>query len=120
MTAVDDQLSLHFPSGRIDSATESILELVAGDPLHEDDRAAVVRAILAAAAADNGRVDPNQVRKLIPDNVYPRVTGAVYQSLAKKGVLVVDGWTVSEDTTGRNTGKPCRVYRLQILGSRAA
>ncbi|OXM73073.1 MULTISPECIES: hypothetical protein [Amycolatopsis] len=115
-----DQLVLRFPSAPVDADTESILQLVAGDPLHEDDRAAVVRAILAAAAADGGRVDPNAVRKLIPDNVYPRVIGATYLTLAKKGLLVVDGWTVSEDRAGRNTGKPCRLYRLNTSAARAA
>ena len=41
-----------FPSGRVDADTAAILELISGDPLHAEDRTAVVRAILAAAAAN--------------------------------------------------------------------
>jgi hypothetical protein len=106
-----------FPSGPVDADTQSLLDLLHGDPLHETDRAAVVAAILAAAAANEGRVDPNRVRALIPDSVFPRVTSAVYNSLARKGVLTVDGWTVSEDASGRNVGKPCRLYRLHSVPS---
>lgn len=112
-----DQLSF-FPSNPVDEDTRSLLELIDGDPLHDRDRAAVIAAIMAAAAADGGRVDPNQVRKLIPDNVFHKIVGPTYMALARKGVLEVDGWTVSEDRRGRNSGKPARCYRLISLPSR--
>ncbi|MFD4250402.1 hypothetical protein ACFWQL_11750 [Amycolatopsis thermoflava] len=101
-----------YPSAPVDAETASLLRLIAGDPLHAEDRAAVARAILAAAAADGGRVDPNQVRKRIPATVYPRVIGAVYQALARAGVLQSEGWTISDDRRGRNSGRPARVYRM--------
>lgn len=104
---------LMFPSGPADPDTRALLELIAGDPIHEDDRAAVVGAIVAAARANGGRVDPNEVRKRLDGSVYPRVVGATYQSLAAKGVLVPDGWTISQDKHGRNSGKPARKYRLR-------
>ena len=59
---------------------------------------------------------------MIPTSVYPRVTGAVYNSLARKGVLRPDGWVVNDDASGHNAGKPIRRYRLRqrIPGSHAA
>jgi len=47
--------------------------------------------------------------------VYPRLLGAIYQALAKKGVLEFAGWTTSTDTRGRNAGRPARSYRLTRL-----
>lgn len=104
-----------YPSGAIDADTAAICDLINGDPLHAADRAAIVSAVLAAAAADGGRVDPNRVRKLIPDSVYPRIIGSTYQGLVKQGVLAFTGWTISEDSAGNNVGKPARVYHLQDL-----
>jgi len=95
-----------------DDETAAILRLVSGDPIHERDRAAVVAAIVAAAQEDDGYVDPNLVRSRLSGRVYPRVTGATYYALRRAGVLEPAGWTVSTDTAGRNTGKPCRMYRL--------
>lgn len=95
-----------------DDETAAILQLITGDPIHERDRCEVVAAIVAAADEDDGYVDANVVRAKLSGRVYPRVIGATYAALRRAGVLVPHGWTVSTDTAGRNTGKPCRTYRL--------
>lgn len=108
-----EQLGLQFPSAAVNPGTAELLELISGDPLHDSDRAAVIGAILSVGRDDGGVVDPNEVRARLDTTVYPRVVGAVYQSLAKRGVLVADGWVISKDRRGRNSGKPCRRYRLR-------
>lgn len=102
-----------LPSGPVDDYTRSILELIDGDPIHEDDRAAIVRAIFDAADAADGEIDPNIVRPHIPTWVQPRVVGATYNALATRGVIAWTGeWVTSDDSRGRNSGKPARLYRL--------
>lgn len=108
-----EQIELRFPSSPVDPDTAELLELIHGDPLHDRDRAEIVEAILAEAAEHDGVVDPNGVRSRLGDHVFPRLVGAVYNSLARRGVLTVDGWTVSTDRRGRNAGRPCRRYRLR-------
>lgn len=120
----DEQPDLFTPfedihSGRVDPDTEALCLLIAGDPLHAADRAALIAAIFAAAAADGGHVDPNAVRKLVPASVYPRIFGPTYLSLTRKGILTFDSWTVNEDVAGGNSGKPARTYRLNWSPSAA-
>jgi hypothetical protein len=88
----------------------SICELVVGDPLHAEERQAVVSAIRLAYRMF-GEVNVNNVRPLIPSWVNPRVTSATYNALISRKLLVPTGeWTSSTDTKGRNTGKPQKVY----------
>lgn len=110
---MSDQFALNFPSSPVDADTAAILDLIHGDPLHDRDRAAVIGAIVSVARDSGGVVDPNAVRERLAGLVFPRLVGAVYQSLAKRGVLVAEGWTISRDKVGRNSGKPCRRYRLR-------
>ncbi len=109
------QLSF-FPSAPVDDGTASLLALLNGDPIHDGDRQRICQAIRDTALTNNGRVNPNVVRRRLTYNgalmVYPRIVGAVYHSLARAGVLVPDGWTVSDDRSGGNRGKPARLYRL--------
>lgn len=106
------------PSMPVDAERRAILELIAGDDTHRRDRALIVEAIVYAAAHNGGRIDPNLVRARLtnPDSgeldVYPRVIGAVYNSLSANGVIQADGWTTSKDRKGGNYGKPARLYRL--------
>ncbi len=116
---MSDQLSFDvaLPHRRLDAERAAILDLIAGDPIHATDRAAVIDAILYAANHNAGRVDPNLVRARLSDpwgvlTVYPRVVGTVYRVLAAKGVIVPDGWVASSDRKGGNYGKPARLYRL--------
>jgi hypothetical protein len=110
-------LPLYFPSAPVADETAALLDLIAGDPLHAPDRAVIVREMVDVARANGGRVDMNVVRARLVDGnnnmvVYPRVIGAVVSALAQRGVLVADGWTVSDDRRGGNAGKPCRRWKL--------
>ena len=93
----------------------SLLDLIASDPVHRDDRARVEAAIRGDAASHSGHIDPNRVRALLTNDygldVYPRVLSATYSALRRAGVIVPDGWTVNTDRAGGNAGKPARTYR---------
>jgi hypothetical protein len=105
-----------YPSAPVDSATASLLDLIASDRLHEDDAATVVAAIRATAAEHAGVVNPNRVRALLRNEhgciVHPNVIGATYNALSRAGVLVHDGWVITEGSTSGNDGKPAKRYRL--------
>ena len=108
MTAQPDLWS--YAAG-VDPATQSLLDLIDGDPIHARDREAVIDAIRAAVRSD-GTVCGNDWRGLIPTWVYPRVIGATVNALGRAGVLQSTGeWRISDDLAGRNSGKPVRVYR---------
>ena len=98
--------------------------LIAGDSRHATDRERIVEAILGDAGANGGHVDPNRVRQRLTHrlgglDVNPRVVGPVYAALTGVGVLRFRKWVTSEDTVGRNRGKPARAYTL-IRGEVAA
>lgn len=90
---------------------DAICALIEADPLHSRDKAAVVEAIKRTADENDGIVDQNLVRPLVPSWVYPKVVGSVYRVLRQRGVLAYEGWNTSFDTKGRNSGKPQRRYR---------
>ena len=95
----------------VDPDTAAILDLIAGDPIHERDREAIVDAI-RASVRDDGTVSGNDWRPRLPAWVYPRCVGSTVHALAKAGVLAPTGeWVVSDDLAGRNSGKPTRLYR---------
>lgn len=107
---------LLFPSGPQTPETEATLDLVDADPLHDRDRAAIDAAVRAVARANDGMVDPGQVRRRLCDDngnltVYPRVLSARYFALRRAGVLEPAGWVVNDDRHGRNAGRPARLYR---------
>jgi hypothetical protein len=107
-----------FPSSGVDDQTRSLLDLIAGDPLHAEDRRKIIVAIVRDARRYGGRVDTNRVRAQLmrPGTtslvVYPRLVGAVFSALANRGVLVPMGWTINEDRHGKNHGKPLRAWRF--------
>ena len=111
-----DMLAAQATTKAVAPRTADLLDLIAGDPLHADDRARIVAAILADADTHHGTVDPNRVREALAGEhgltLYPRVLSAVYSSLCHKGVLVRDGMTTNTDTAGGNAGKYLRTYRL--------
>ena len=105
-----DMLDTSYAAGP-DPHTVAVLTLIAGDPLHARDREAIVTAIRASVRPD-GTVCGNDWRGLIPRWVYPRVIGATVNALTRARVLVPTGaWAISDDTLGRNSGRPVRVYR---------
>lgn len=97
--------------GSLDAATEAILERINGNDRYTDDRFEVVRAVLYVADQHDGRVSLNDVRLCLRHLRHPFVVGPTIQSLCRRGVLGVAGWEISDDSKGRNKGKPQRVYR---------
>lgn len=93
--------------------TEAVTSLLTADPSHAADIQAVIDAIEMTAAANDGQVDPNAVRRLLPAWVQPQVVGAVYNQLQAQRRLERIGWTTNEDRRGRNAGKPLPLYQLR-------
>lgn len=100
----------------VDSPTSDLLALVATDKMHPrpgEEWDTYVTALHAAADA-TGRIDPNRLRPLLRGVVAPRRIGAFTHRAVTSGLVAYTGeWVVSDDLTGRNAGKPCRVMRLQ-------
>lgn len=93
--------------------TEAVTALITADPSRADDVKAVLDAIEMVAAAHDGQVDPNNVRRLLPAWVLPQCVGAVYNQLVAQRRLERIGWTTNEDRRGRNVGKPLPLYILR-------
>jgi hypothetical protein len=94
-----------------DAEKDAVLALIAGDRIHAHDRALIVDAIRDSVRPD-GTVTSNDWRDRLAGVVYSRVIGATVNALTKAGVLVPTGeWVVSDDTHGRNSGRPMRRYR---------
>jgi hypothetical protein len=118
MTAT--QLDLLVEPAPWDREKDAVLALIAGDPIHARDRAAIIDAITASIRPD-GTVSSNDWRPNIPPWCYPAVVGATVNALTKAGVLVPTGhWVTSDDRKGRNSGKPQRAYRWNPTAVRHA
>ncbi len=96
----------------VDTYTGSLLDLIADDYVHEDDRVQIERVILAVALEYDGHIDPNIVRRRLPAWVQPQLVGPTYRALCLAREIKFAGWTTSDDLRGRNSGKPARTYRL--------
>ena len=96
----------------VDTYTGSLLDLIVGDVTHDSQRLEVERAIWGVAAEYDGAIDPNIVRARIPTWVQPQVVGPTYRAMTLTGDIEPHGWTTSDDTRGRNSGKPARMYRI--------
>src|SRR5689334_18711709 len=97
-----------------DDATNDLLTLVA-DTNHPsiDFEWLVYTRALSEAADSAGLIDPNVLRPLVRDHIAPRRSGAfTSKALAERLVEYTGRWLVSDDTSGRNSGKPCRELRL--------
>ena len=92
---------------------DAVTALVTADPMHAADVEAVMDAITYDAASHDGEVDPNRVRRLVPQHVQPQVLSATYASLVRQGRLERVGWTTNEDRRGRNAGKPLALWTLK-------
>jgi len=97
---------------QVDAYTGSLLDLIADDDLHANDRTEIERVILAVACEYDGHIDPNIVRRRLPSWVQPQVVGPTYLALCLAREIEPAGWTTSDDLRGRNSGKPARTYRL--------
>jgi hypothetical protein len=96
----------------VDTYTGSLLDLIADDHIHADDRAEIERVILAVALEYDGHIDPNIVRRRLPAWVQPQLVGPTYRALCLAREIELAGWTTSDDLRGRNSGKPIRTYQL--------
>lgn len=99
-----------------DSGQGDLLALVAAGPLAPptadeewDYFCSTLRFI--ARSNDTGRIDPNLCRPLLAGEVAPQRIGAFYSRATHRGLIVADGWTISDDAHGKNGGKPARCYR---------
>lgn len=94
-----------------------LLDLIDGDPAHHhaEAREVITNAIRAVARENGGRVDQNQVRRLLTNEygrvVFHKLIGPRYHTLREQGLLVRDGTNLSDDRLGRNSGKLQHVYR---------
>ena len=89
-----------------DPARDAVLLLIAGDPMHARDRAAIVTAIRASVRED-GTTTANDWRPLVPSWVDKRCVGAVVYALTQADVMVPTGeYDWCDDTSSRNRGKP--------------
>lgn len=83
------------------------------DP-NADARRHVIAAITLCAETRGGIVSPNHVRKILASmpewEIAPHVVGRTYQTLRRRGVLVVIGHERSDDVRGKNRGKLHDVY----------
>lgn len=98
----------------IDDTTADLLSLVANDPHPSADFEwrAFVGVLAATASLHNGRLDQNDYREQLRGVVAPRRIGAfVNKAKAERLIAETDEWSVSTDTTGRNAGRPMRIYR---------
>lgn len=100
-----------IPSAPVDQPTADTLALLDGDLVHRTDREVIIAAIEDVAAENGGRVDPNELRRVIAGQVQPQVIGAVVQGLARRGHLEPDGFTITEGSSSGNNGRPARVWR---------
>lgn len=101
----------------VDDDTADLLSLVANDQLHprpEEEWHEYVAALLEAERlTGDGLVWPNVLRTLVRGQIAPRRVGAFTNRALAEGLIAWTGdWQVSDDTEGRNGGKPARVYRL--------
>lgn len=100
----------------VDDTTCDLLALVATGPMAPDtaDREwdTYERALRYCAEQDAGLIQPNRLRELVREHVAPRRIGAFCNRAVSRGLIEATGeWQVSDDTEGRNAGRPMRVYR---------
>ena len=74
-----------------------------------------VEALRTVAIQHAGDIEPNALRKRVRGAVAPKRLGAfISRALARDLIAPTDRWQVSDDTEGRNAGRPARIYRAQL------
>lgn len=99
----------------IDDATADLLTLVADvdHPSVDLEWTRYVNALTYLAECEGGIIRPNALRPMLRNNVAPRRIGAFTNRALSQGLVEYTGeWEISDDTVGRNSGKPSRVMRL--------
>ena len=96
----------------VDSPTADLLSLVAdeGHVSADFEWDEFVRCLRFAAARGAGTISPNVLRPLVRGKVAPRRIGAFTHRALSQGLVAYTGdYELSDDTEGRNGGKPARV-----------
>lgn len=96
---------------------DAVLDLIAGDVIHEPSNRAVAEAILRAGREHpDGFVDCNSIRPYLPAWINPRCIGATFHRLATKRVALIERvegvFVLNSDRKSRNVGKPMPQWRL--------
>ena len=99
----------------VDDDTATLLDLLADDgsvsPSREEEWAHFLTSLRRCADRD-GLVRPNDLRPLLRDHVKPQRVGAFTHRALSAGLVEYTGdWQLSDDTAGRNGGKPSRIMR---------
>lgn len=101
-----------------DSGQGDLLELVAmGSPSTgsaDEEWEEFVEALYDSAkwGRSPGLINPNVMRQQVRDRVAPKRIGAFTSRAVARGLIEdTGGWEISDDTQGRNAGRPARVYR---------
>ena len=95
----------------VDDTTADLLTLVADVSQRDLEWQTYVAALRAACDAD-GLIRPNRLRPMVRGKIAPRRISAFANAARALGLVEDSGeWQVSDDTTGRNSGKPARVLR---------
>lgn len=106
-------MSTHPIWAPVDDDTVDLLTLVAdeGHVSADYEWAYYLNALQNCAAVD-GLIFPNMLRRHVRGSVAPRRIGAFTHRALSQGLIEWTGeWETSDDTEGRNGGRPMRVYR---------
>lgn len=100
----------------VDNYTTDLLDLVAlgspSLPTADDEWQRWQFAARTVANENDGIVDPNLLRPLVRGVVAHQRLGAfVSRAVARKLIEPTGQWVISDDTEGRNAGRPARQYR---------
>lgn len=101
----------------VDDETADLLTLVADDgsaiPSKAEEWDKFINSLrLASTVYRDSKIYPNELRALTRGNIAPRRIGAFTTRALRAGLVEYTGeWQVSDDTEGRNSGKPARVMR---------
>lgn len=99
----------------VDNDTADLLSLVAmgsSTGSADEEWSDFVCALRVSAWGPDGRINPNVLREEVRGDIAPRRIGAfVNRALARNLIETTGEWVVSDDTQGRNAGRPARVYR---------
>lgn len=98
----------------VDDDVADLLTLVADldHPSVDHEWRTFTNAVTRVAHAHDGQVDQNHVRPLIRGHIAPKRIGSFWRRACLDGLLVVDGYSISDDREGKNAGRPMRCYRL--------
>ena len=98
----------------VDDDTADLLTVLADDGRQCVDREWIVfqNALVIAAEGHGGLIHPNVLRPMVRNHVAPCRIGAFVNRALKSRLIIKTGdWQISDDTEGRNSGRPMRVYR---------